>query len=160
MRIVLAAVGRQRAGPEREIVERYLERAGRAGRSLGFSGPDLIEVEEGRERDAARRQRAEGQKLLAAVSPESRRIVLDARGRGLTTEELTELMARWRDEGAGTTAFLVGGADGHGEEVRREADLMLSLGAMTWPHLLVRAMLAEQIYRCMTVLAGHPYHRG
>jgi len=160
MRIILAAIGRMREGAERELVDRYVDRARRSGRTLGFSGPDLIELDEGREATAALRRRTEGQRLVAALPQGGRRIVLDEAGRGLTTRELSALLGKWRDEGVPAVAFLVGGPDGHGAELRRSADLVMSLGAMTWPHLLARAMVAEQIYRAMTILAGHPYHRG
>ena len=159
MRIILAAIGRARTGAEHELVERYLNRARRCGRALGFSGPDLVELDEGRERTKALRQRTERQRFLAAVARGGRRIVLDEGGRALTTKELSAFLARWRDDGVPEVHFFIGGADGHGEDVRMSADLVLSLGAMTWPHLLARAMIAEQIYRAMTILAGHPYHR-
>jgi 23S rRNA (pseudouridine1915-N3)-methyltransferase len=159
MRIVLAAIGRMRKGAERELVERYVDRARRSGRALGFSCPDQIELDEGRETTAALRRKSEGRSLAAALPRGGRRIVLDEAGRGLATRELSALLAKWRDEGVPAAALLIGGPDGHGAELKRSADLVLSLGAMTWPHLLARAMVAEQIYRAMTILAGHPYHR-
>lgn len=159
MRLVILAVGRLRAGPERALVERYAERTARAGRGLGFAGPDLIEIDESRAGTAAQRRQAEADRLLAAAPAGGRRVVLDEGGRMLTSGDFAAGLARWRDDGAPAAAFLVGGPDGHGEAVRAAADLVLSLGAMTWPHLLARAMLAEQLYRAVTVLAGHPYHR-
>jgi len=159
MRIVLAAIGRLRKGAERELVDRYVDRARRSGRALGFSGPDTIEIDEGREATADLRKKTEGQSLMAAVPQGGRTIVLDETGRGLTTRELSALLAKWRDEGVPAVAFLIGGPDGHGADIKGSADFVLSLGALTWPHLLARAMVAEQIYRAMTILAGHPYHR-
>lgn len=160
MRIVIAAVGRARRGAENDLVDRYVDRARRSGRALGFSGPDIVELDEGREATQTLRRKSEGQRLVAAVPAGSRKIVLDKGGRALSTRELSELLANWRDEGVPTAAVLIGGPDGHGTELKRTGDVILSLGAMTWPHLLVRAMIAEQIYRALTILAGHPYHRG
>jgi 23S rRNA (pseudouridine1915-N3)-methyltransferase len=89
----------------------------------------------------------------------SREVLLDERGRQLSSEEFAALLGRWRDEGVRETRFLIGAADGHGEAARSRADLLLAFGAMTWPHLMVRAMLAEQLWRATSILAGHPYHR-
>lgn len=103
---------------------------------------------------------AEADALLRHLPGHTPAVVLDERGADLTSRDLAVRLGRWRDEGNAAVAFLVGGADGHGEAVRRRADLRLALGRLTWPHLLVRAMLVEQIYRATTILAGHPYHRG
>ncbi|MGQ7830328.1 23S rRNA (pseudouridine(1915)-N(3))-methyltransferase RlmH [Altererythrobacter sp. Z27] len=86
-------------------------------------------------------------------------VLLDERGRNLTSEEFAEILGRWRDDGMREARFVLGAADGHSEEERAEADLLLAFGAATWPHLLARAMLMEQLYRATTILAGHPYHR-
>lgn len=91
--------------------------------------------------------------------PQSRTILLDERGRQLSSEDLAGLLGRWRDEGMREVRFLIGAADGHGEEAREKADLLLAFGTATWPHLLARAMLVEQLYRATSILAGHPYHR-
>lgn len=99
-----------------------------------------------------------GGALPAAASP-ARDVVLDERGKLMTSEEFANLLARWRDQGVREARFLIGAADGHGEAARDKADLLLGFGAMTWPHLLVRAMLAEQLWRATSILAGHPYHR-
>lgn len=159
MRIVIAAIGRFKPGPERDLFERYAGRTGKIARSLGLSGPDHLEFDESRDRSVAVRLRHEAERLLAATPAGARRIVLDERGRLLTSAELAARMADWRDSGETATAFLLGGPDGHGAPVRDGADLTLALGPMTWPHMLARAMLAEQIYRVTTILAGHPYHR-
>ena len=86
-------------------------------------------------------------------------VALDERGRDLTSRDLASTFGRWRDDARTRLAFLIGGPDGHGDAVRARADLLLSFGRMTWPHRLVRVMLAEQLYRAATILAGHPYHR-
>jgi 23S rRNA (pseudouridine1915-N3)-methyltransferase len=86
-------------------------------------------------------------------------VLLDERGRQLTSPEFAALLGRWRDDGVREARFLIGAADGHGEERRGSADLLIAFGAMTWPHLMARAMLAEQLWRATSILAGHPYHR-
>ncbi len=101
----------------------------------------------------------EAELLLAALPEGARVVTLDAAGKALTSPQLADLIARWRDDGTRDLAFVIGGAEGLDEGLRRRADLTLSLGRMTWPHLLVRAMLAEQLYRAQQILAGHPYHR-
>lgn len=159
MRIVIAAIGRMRPGAERDLAERYCERARQLGRNIGFSGPETVEIDEARARQEGQRRQAEAAKLLAAVAGSGRRIALDEGGKALTTRQFADRLGTWRDEGAGCCALLVGGPDGHGREVLERADLVVALGAMTWPHMLVRAMLAEQVYRALTILAGHPYHR-
>ncbi|MGH6962722.1 MAG: 23S rRNA (pseudouridine(1915)-N(3))-methyltransferase RlmH [Dongiaceae bacterium] len=154
MRILIAAVGRARAGPERDLFEVYRGR---------LHWPVAVkEVEERRPLATAERVAREGALLLAALPKRGdvAVVALDERGASLSSGELAKKMGAWRDRGVAELAFLIGGADGHGAAVRERADLVLSLGAMTWPHLLVRAMLAEQLYRAQQILAGHPYHRG
>jgi 23S rRNA (pseudouridine1915-N3)-methyltransferase len=155
MRILIAAVGRGRAGPEQALFDAYCAR---------LSWPvTLKEVEERRKLPAAQLTAREGELLLAAL-PKSRAglvvVGLDPRGKILSSEDFALRLADWRDRGTDDLAFLIGGADGHAAAVREHADFLLSFGAMTWPHLLARAMLAEQLYRAQQILAGHPYHRG
>ena len=155
MQFVIAAVGRFGSGPahgaERALYARFAERL--------TPPPTLVEVEEKRPLPAAERMRREGEMLLAAVPPGAFVIALDERGRPLASAAFAERLGRLRDEGRRQTALLIGGADGLDEPVRRAADLILSLGAMTWPHLLVRGLIAEQLFRAQSILAGHPYHR-
>lgn len=160
MRITVVAIGRSRAGAEHELVDRYIDRAQHCSRAVGFAGPDIVELSEGREATQTLRRKTEGRKLVAKVPAGGRKIVLDEGGRALTTRELSTLLASWRDDGVPAAVFLIGGPDGHSPDLLRTADLVLSLGAMTWPHLLVRVMIAEQLYRVMAILSGHPYHRG
>jgi len=149
--LTIAAVGKAGQGPEAELVASYLRRLPWPAR--------MVEVEARGAKTAAGRQRREGEKLLAAL-PESAKVVcLDEAGRQMTSEAFAEALGHWREE-AGSIAFLIGGADGHGEAVRARADVTLSLSQMTWPHLLTRVLLAEQLYRACSILAGHPYHRG
>ena len=96
---------------------------------------------------------------VPAPQPQSRTVLLDERGKQLSSEDVAALLGKWRDEGVREARFLIGAADGHGEAARESADLLLAFGAMTWPHLMARAMLAEQLWRATSILAGHPYHR-
>ena len=144
MRFAVVAVGRMRGDPAAALFERYRKRL-RAPLSI-----TEIEVPAG-----PARARREGERLPAGTAL----AVLDEGGEMLSSEGLARRLASWRDGGRRDCAFLIGGAEGHGAEVLEKADFRLSLGRMTWPHLLVRAMLAEQLYRAETILADHPYHR-
>ena len=159
MRLVVVAVGRLKAGPERELAERYRERAVKTGRATGFKALDIIEIAESRAARPAERMAEEGAALAKAAPGDAVRIALDERGTPLTSDAFAQRLARWRDDGRGAACFLIGGADGLAEAVRGGCDLVLSFGATTWPHQLVRIMLLEQVYRAMTILSGHPYHR-
>lgn len=159
MRLVVAAVGRLKAGPDRELAERYRDRAVKGARTLGLRGPDIVEVREGRARDAPRRIAEEGVALAAALPPGTVTVALDGRGRNVDSEALARHLADWRDAGSEAVAFVIGGADGLAATVLESAEMRLAFGAATWPHQLVRIMLMEQIYRVTTILSGHPYHR-
>ncbi|HXK53806.1 MAG TPA: 23S rRNA (pseudouridine(1915)-N(3))-methyltransferase RlmH [Hyphomicrobiales bacterium] len=159
MKIVIAAIGKMRPGAEKDLTERYCQRAAQLARGIGFSGPETLEYDEARARQAAGRRNQEAAKLLGVGAAAGHRIAFDEGGKALTTRQFAGKLGAWRDQGAASCALLIGGPDGHGKEVLERADLVLALGAMTWPHMLARAMIAEQVYRAMTVLAGHPYHR-
>lgn len=159
MRLVIAAVGRLKAGPERELVARYVERAGQLGRSLGLDAPEIIELEESRARRPEDRKRDEAERLRAALDARFSICALDERGTTVSSEAFAADVRRRRDDGAAGLAFVIGGADGFSAEFLAAADMRLAFGAMTWPHQIVRILLAEQIYRAATILAGHPYHR-
>jgi 23S rRNA (pseudouridine1915-N3)-methyltransferase len=154
MRILIGAVGRWKAGPTRDLFEDYRKR---------LSWPvELKEVEEKRALPDAQLKAREATLLLAALPRERGDLVvvaLDENGQNLGSEAFARRIGRWRDEGRDTLAFLIGGAAGHGAAVLEAAHFKLALGSMTWPHLLVRGMLAEQLYRAQQILAGHPYHR-
>ena len=153
VRLRICAVGRLKPGPERALVEDYAARLARAGRPVSIGPLDVQEVE-------ARGGMAAEAALLERAAPEGARVAaLDERGRMLSSPDLAELLARWRDEGARDAAFLIGGADGLDEGLRGRAEMALSLGPMVWPHKLARAMLSEQLYRAASILAGTPYHR-
>ena len=124
MRVHICAVGRLRAGPEKDLIDNYLNRFDRTGRALGL-GP----------------------------------CVMDERGRVETSPDFANRLGGWRDQGRGDLCFVIGGADGIDKALRREADHALSFGKMVWPHMLVRVMLAEQLYRAASILSGGPYHR-
>lgn len=155
MRVHICAVGRLRAGPERALIDDYLTRFGRTGRGLGLGPATLSEVEDRKGGGMA----AEAALLDRAVPSGARRIALDERGRILTSVQFADTLAGWRDTGTGDVACLIGGADGLDPGLRDGADLVLSFGAMVWPHMLARVMLAEQLYRAAAILAGTPYHR-
>lgn len=151
MRITIAAVGRAKRGPEQDLYESYAKR---------LSWPlTLKEVEEKRPLSGDERVARESELLLEAVPKDAVLVALDERGRNMTSPRLAEWLGELRDSGRRELCFLIGGADGLDPAVRARADLVLSCGALTWPHMLVRAMLAEQIYRCQQILSGHPYHR-
>jgi len=158
MRIAIAAVGRMKNGPERELVARYLERAGGSGKPLAMTGFDVMEVTESRAGSAAARKAEEARALRAAL-PDGITVTLDERGKSVTSEAFAGQLARWRDEGRPAVGFVIGGADGIDPDFVRAADLTISFSPMVWPHQLVRIMLAEQLYRATTILSGHPYHR-
>jgi 23S rRNA (pseudouridine1915-N3)-methyltransferase len=154
LRVTICAVGRLRGGPEAELVGDYLGRFGRTGRQVGLGPAAMAEV------DARGSGSAEEGRLLVAAIPAGATIVaLDERGRSVASDGFADLLGRWADEGRRDVAFLIGGADGLSREALERADLTLSFGAMVWPHMLARVMLAEQLYRAASILAGTPYHR-
>lgn len=152
MRITLAAAGRWKSGPEKELYEKYAR--------LVRWDLNLREIEEKQPLPVAALRRKEGERLLACCPDGAMVVALDERGKGLSSRELAARLGRWRDDGIADIAFVIGGADGLDDTVRERADLVLSLGPVTWPHMLVRGLLAEQLYRAQQILAGHPYHRG
>ena len=159
MRLLVAAIGRLKQGPERLLADRYQERAAKAGRAVGLRSLEIVELEESRAGDAARRREDEAARLLHRLPEGAALVVLDEAGANLDTAALTDKVRRWRDGGRLATAFVIGGPDGAAPALKDRAELRLALGALTWPHQLVRVMLLEQLYRVTTVLAGHPYHR-
>jgi 23S rRNA (pseudouridine1915-N3)-methyltransferase len=159
MRLIVAAIGRLKAGPERELAERFRDRVAKAGRAVGLRDIEIIEIRESKAADAARRVLEESIALANIIPERAVVVALDETGENLDSGSFTGLLRSWRDAGRPAAVFCIGGADGLGEEVKRRADLTLAFGAATWPHQLVRIMLLEQLYRAVTILAGHPYHR-
>lgn len=158
MRIAIAAVGRMKQGPERELVGRYLDRAVLSGKPLGLTGFETIELTESRASSSPARKADEAKALRAAL-PDGIVVALDERGKTVGSEAFANQIARWRDDGRPAVSFIIGGADGLEPDFVKAADLTLSFSPLTWPHQLVRIMLAEQLYRATTILSGHPYHR-
>jgi 23S rRNA (pseudouridine1915-N3)-methyltransferase len=159
MRIALLAIGRMKQGPERELVSRYLDRAVAAGKPLGLTGFDVAEQAESRAGSAAARKADEARAISGHLPSGGIVIALDERGKTLGSEDFARRLARWRDDGKAAVSFVIGGADGLDPAFAASADLTLSFSPLTWPHQLVRIMLAEQLYRATTILSGHPYHR-
>jgi len=153
MRLLIAAVGRARAGPERDLFEHY------RGRIRQPFSLDLKEVEEKRSLSTSEMKRREAELLLDAVPDGALVVALDERGKTLSSIDFAGKLGGWRDEGEADIAFVIGGADGLDAVVHDRARMVLSLGSATWPHMLVRGLLAEQVYRAQCILGGHPYHR-
>ena len=154
MKLTIAAVGRLKAGPQRALLDDYLGRAGATGRPLGLGPVEVREVDERKFTD----REAQSRRLAEAVPAGGIAVALDERGRTMSSPDFARMIARERDAGSPQMVFLIGGPDGLTEDLRA-AGRCLSFGPMVWPHMLVRLMLAEQIYRAATILAGLPYHR-
>lgn len=155
MRVHICAVGRLRTGPERELIEDYLNRFDRTGRGLGLGPAKIHEVENKKNGG----MRAEATLLKRALPKGSVICTLDERGSQLGSPDLAYQIAKWRDAGRSDLSFVIGGADGIDPALRSEADFSISLGKMVWPHMLARVMLSEQLYRAASILSGSPYHR-
>ena len=158
MRIVVAAVGKLKRGPEQELAERYRERAVKSGRGIGLRSVEIIEIAESRAREAQRRMLEESIALANVIPKDAATVLLDPRGDALGSDAFAKRLRGWND-GARDVAFIIGGPDGLAPTLSDQADLRLAFGTLTWPHQLVRIMLLEQIYRGVTILSGHPYHR-
>ena len=155
MRISVVAVGRLRTGPEKVLLDDYLTRFDRIGRTLGLGPARVIEVED--KKNAGMGSEAA---LLRKALPKGAMIcALDERGRLMSSTDFADRLGAWRDAGWRELALIIGGADGIDPDLRAGADFSISFGSMVWPHMLVRVMLAEQLYRAATILSGGPYHR-
>ncbi|MCA0907822.1 23S rRNA (pseudouridine(1915)-N(3))-methyltransferase RlmH [Ruegeria marisrubri] len=155
MRISIVAVGRLRAGPEKSLLDDYLTRFDRTGRGLGLGPARVIEVEDKKNAGMG----AEAALLRKALPKGAVICTLDERGRVMSSPDFARKLGGWRDAGRQDLALVIGGADGIDPALRAEADFSISFGSMVWPHMLVRVMLAEQLYRAATILSGGPYHR-
>ena len=151
MKLVILAVGRGRAMPEQALAADWLARIPQGG--------DLVEIESKLPVGDARRE-DEGMRLLRHCPAGTPLVACDPRGRVTSSEALAAMLERWRDSGIGSACFAIGGADGHASALLERAEAKIAFGSATWPHMLFRAMLAEQLYRATMILAGHPYHRG
>ncbi len=159
MRVQVLAVGRLKAGAESELAARYLKRAAQSGRAIGLRAVEIVEIRESRAGDAARRKTEESIAIANVVPDGAAIVVLDERGEALSSADFAAGLGTWRDSGVADVVFVIGGADGLADTLRDRARLMLAFGGATWPHQLVRIMLLEQLYRAITILSGHPYHR-
>ena len=159
MRIVVVAVGRLKQGPERELVERYRKRVADAGRGAGLNSIDVIEIKESRAGDRSRRMLEESIAIANVLPERAVSVLLDGRGESLNSAAFAGRLQGWRTEDRPALAFIIGGADGLAHSLREKTSLTIAFGAATWPHQLVRIMLLEQLYRAVTILTGHPYHR-
>ena len=159
MDVGIVAIGRMKSGPERELLCRYLERAKKAGRHIGLAGFGVSEISESRNSSAAARKSDEAKSIRAHLRDGSVVVALDERGASISSIAFSTHISTWRDSGRGALRFIIGGADGLDGELVKKADRVLAFSALTWPHQLVRIMLAEQLYRTTTILSNHPYHR-
>ncbi len=155
MRVHICAVGRLRAGPEKTLIDDYLTRFDRTGRALGLGPARIIEVEDKKNAGMA----AEAALLRKSVPKGAVICTLDERGKVISSPDFSNKLGQWRDNGQQDLVFVIGGADGIDPSLRAEADFSISFGKMVWPHMMVRLMLAEQIYRAATIQSGSPYHR-
>ena len=160
MRIAIAAVGRLKQGPERELAERYRKRAADVGRSVGLTAFDVIEIRESRADNVGRRMLEESIAIANVIPDRAITVILDERGESVSSASFAGHLQAWRTQSRPAAVFMVGGADGLAPSLRERANLAIAFGTATWPHQLVRIMLLEQLYRAVTMLSGHPYHRG
>jgi len=159
MRIGLFAVGRLKSGPEKDLVARYFDRFSKAGPAVGLEFSRVAEVAESRASNAETRKREEAGMLLKTLPEGGVLILLDERGKALDSEAFANTLGTYRDNGKRDLTIAIGGADGLDPALYDRADMTLCLGKMTWPHQIVRTLIAEQLYRAVTILSGHPYHR-
>ncbi|MDR6670767.1 23S rRNA (pseudouridine(1915)-N(3))-methyltransferase RlmH [Rhizobium sp. 1399] len=159
MRIGLFAVGRLKPGPEKDLAARYFDRFAKAGPAIGLEFSRIAEVAESRASNADTRKREEAAMLLKSLPEGSILVLLDERGKALDSEAFANLLGGYRDQGKRDLTIAIGGADGLDPSLYDRANMILCLGKMTWPHQIVRTLIAEQLYRAVTILSGHPYHR-
>ncbi|WP_299562843.1 23S rRNA (pseudouridine(1915)-N(3))-methyltransferase RlmH [Enterovirga sp.] len=158
MRVRILAIGRLKSGPERDLVERYRTRCLALGRGLGFAGPDLVEIPEGRARRDVERRADEALRLRERAGG-AQLLLLDEAAPAMTSEAFAGRLAELRDAGQPDLALVIGGPDGFDPDFKRQGAWSVSFGRFTLPHQLVRVLATEQLYRAFTIIAGHPYHR-
>ena len=159
MRLQVLGIGKLKAGPEKTLSLDYQTRLEGLGRKAGITKVTVNDFAESQGQTAGQRQTEEAKLLAGALAPKAFTLVLDERGKSFTSEGFSQLLQRHLDQGTQDLAFLIGGPDGHSAETRKTAGQLISLSEMTWPHRLVRIMLFEQIYRAVTIMVNHPYHR-
>jgi 23S rRNA (pseudouridine1915-N3)-methyltransferase len=159
MRLEIVAIGRLKAGPERDLAQRYAERIEAGGRALHLSGPMITELPESAARRAEDRKGEESQAITARLGAGFRLVVFDEGGAAIDSPGFARMIGEWRDTGVAGASFVIGGADGLDPALGSRAERVLAFGRMTIPHQIVRVLVLEQLYRATTILAGHPYHR-
>jgi 23S rRNA (pseudouridine1915-N3)-methyltransferase len=159
VKLTIAAIGRMKAGPMAELVEIYANRTRQTGQQAGITALNIMDFAESRKPVAQARCAEEAQGLLAACPAGAVIIALDERGKSISSSQFADLISKQLDQGVQDVAFVIGGPDGHAPALRDIAQYTISLGKMTWPHMLARVLLSEQIYRVVTILVNHPYHR-
>ena len=159
MRLQVLGIGKLKAGPEKTLSLEYQTRLEGLGRKAGITKLTVTDFAESQGQTASQRQTEEAKLLAGTLAPKAFTLVLDERGKSFTSTGFSQLLQRHLDQGTQDLAFLIGGPDGHGAETRNHAGQLISLSEMTWPHRLVRIMLLEQIYRAVTIMVNHPYHR-
>ncbi len=159
MNLKIAAVGKLKPGPERQLFDKYLERVESAGRSLHFVFQGVIELAESKAQKSNDRKKQEGDLLMEKIGKDYSIVLLDEKGKNLTSRQFSRKLETIRDDGVSGICFVIGGPDGLSQNIRQKAFMSLSLGLMTLPHGIARIVLAEQIYRSIAIISGHPYHR-
>ena len=159
MRITIAAVGRLKRAPEKDLCDDYITRTVKLGRQAGITGLQLLEIPESQHAEGAVRKSQEAAQLTGKIPPGARIVCLDERGEAKDTVQFSKLIQKQADAGTQELVFVIGGPDGLDPDFVDAATNTLSFGRMTWPHRLVRVMLTEQIYRAVTLMVNHPYHR-
>ena len=159
MRVGVIAVGKMRRGPEQSLIDDYAKRCIAAGRRLGLTFKETQEVDAPRGLVGDARRERESSLLLKALAEDAHCILLDEKGENLSSDQFAQYVRALQNRGTPAVALVIGGADGHAQSLRRKSNKMVAFGAATWPHMLVRVMVWEQLYRATTIIEGHPYHR-
>ena len=159
MRVIIAAIGRLKKGPEQELVTRYFERIQKAGKAVGITAVETTEIVESRASSSDLRKKEEAEALLSRLPENTTLVCFDEGGKRPTSREFAGLLDTGLNEGSKNMAFVIGGPDGLSKDIRQKADSVVSFGSLTMPHQLVRVLVLEQLYRTVTILSGHPYHR-
>lgn len=155
MKLTISALGKLKSGPEREMIDEYLDRMTATGRPVGLGPATEVQIDN----RSLKTKTDESRALAESLPGDARLILLDERGKSMPARQLAKTIGQWRDEGVREAVFCIGGADGHDHDALPRPHLMLAFGNTVWPHKLVRIMLAEQLYRATSILAGSPYHR-
>ena len=159
MRLIVGCIGKLKSGPEAELAKRYGERLAQTARGLGLTGPEIIELPEGRSSNSDQRKTDEADRLRENISERAVTIAFDERGKSVSSQEFSKMVQKHLDQGTRDLVLLIGGADGLDATLRDDADYVFSFGKLTMPHQIVRILVMEQLYRATTILANHPYHR-